>query len=104
MTKFDRSSIQYLLGRLDQRLRDRGVGCSIYVVGGVAIALTVADSRRTADLVALVSEAVVLEEARALGAEEGLPPTWLNESARPYVPPRPEEALVPGRRQGSMCM
>lgn len=100
VVELDLQRVQYLLGRLDQRLRDRGVGGSIYVVGGVAIALTVANSRRTADVDALVSEAVILEEARALGLEEGLPPTWLNENVRPYVPPRPEEALVRPKTPG----
>lgn len=98
--ELDRHRVLQLFDLLDARLRRRGVGGSIYVVGGVAIALTVADTRRTADLDALVSETAVLEEAQALAAEEGLPPSWLNENARPYIPPRPEEALVPRRPPG----
>lgn len=88
---FDKRRTEELLSLLDARLRARGVSASIYLVGGAAIALTVRDSRRTADLDVLVSDPVVLEEADALGVEQGLPPGWLNTSAAPWVPPRPPE-------------
>jgi len=39
---------------------------SVYVVGGAAIAVTVRDQRRTVDIDAVVSDQVVLEEARLL--------------------------------------
>ena len=50
------------------------------------------DSRRTADLDALMSDPVVQEEAEALGVEHGLPPGSLNTSAAPWIPSRPPEA------------
>lgn len=89
---FDRHRTEELLSLLDARLRARGVSASIYLVGGAAIALTVQDSRRTADVDVLVSDPVVLEEAEALGVEQGLPPGWLNTSSAPWIPPRPPEA------------
>jgi hypothetical protein len=97
---FERAEIERLLGLLDGRLRARGVAASVYVVGGAAIAVTVYDARRTMDVDALVSDRAVLEEARLLAELEGIPPTWLNENAKPWVPPRPAEATVTPARPG----
>ncbi len=97
---FDKDRTEELLRLLDERLRARGVSASIYLVGGAAIALTVHDSRRTADLDVRVSDPVVLEEAEALGADQGLPPGWLNTSAAPWIPPPPPEATGPPDRPG----
>lgn len=90
LVEFDKDRIEQLLAMLDARLRARGVATSVYLVGGAAIALTVHDSRRTQDVDAIVSDGVVMEEAALLADEEGLPPHWLNEAARPWIPPRPE--------------
>jgi hypothetical protein len=89
LVEFERDEIQRLLGLLDARLQKRGVPGSVYVVGGAAIAVTVYDARRTIDIDALVSDRVVLEEAELLAEAEGIPPGWLNENAKPWVPPRP---------------
>lgn len=97
---FDKNRTEELLRLLDERLRARGVAASLYLVGGAAIALTVHDTRRTADLDARVSDPVVLEEAEALADEHGLPPGWLNTSAAPWIPPRPAEATVPPDEPG----
>lgn len=88
LVQFDRTEIERLLGLLDERLRTRGVSGSVYVIGGAAIAVTVHDARRTLDVDVLVSDPLILEEARLLADAEGVPPTWLNDSARPWVPPR----------------
>lgn len=98
--EFERAEIQRLLGLLDGRLRERGVSASVYVVGGAAIAVTVYGARRTIDIDALVSDRAVLEEARILAESEGIPPTWLNENAKPWVPPRPAGATVDPKRPG----
>ena len=98
--EFERAEIVRLLGLLDGRLRARGVAASVYVVGGAAIAVTVHDARRTLDVDALVSDRVVMEEARLLAEAEGIPPTWLNENAKPWVPPRPAEATTTPTRPG----
>lgn len=100
LVEFERTEIERLLGLLDARLQKRGVPGSLYVVGGAAIAVTVYDARRTIDIDALASSPVVLEEARLLAEEEGIPPSWLNENARPWVPPRPQPATVPPTRPG----
>lgn len=98
--EFERAEIVRLLGLLDGRLRARGVAASVYVVGGAAIAVTVHDARRTLDVDALVSDRVVMEEARLLAEAEGIPPTWLNENAKPWVPLRPAEATTTPTRPG----
>jgi hypothetical protein len=99
-TQFDRAEIQRLLRLLDARLRRRGVGASVYVVGGAAIAVTVLDGRRTADVDAVASSPIVLEEARLLAEAEGVVPTWLSEAVRPWVPPRPEADAEPPHAPG----
>lgn len=97
---FDRQRTEELLGMLDVRLRDRGVAASVYVVGGAAIALTVNDARRTADIDAVVSHQAVMEEATALAVAEGLPPHWLNQNAKPWIPPRPRAARSRPKQPG----
>ncbi len=102
MTKvaFERDDIERLLGLLDVRLRARGVSGSVYVVGGACIAMTVSNDRRTLDIDALVSGEAVLEEARSLAETEGIPPNWLNDSASPWIPPRPAAATAPPKEPG----
>lgn len=87
MIEFAQEDVSRLLSELGSRLSDRGVAATVYVVGGAAIALTLSAGRRTADIDALVSDRVVIEEAQAMASEEGLPPNWLNSNAAPWVPP-----------------
>lgn len=83
-----------LLGELDARLRERGVAASVFVVGGAAIAATEARSRRlTEDVDALTHDEVVLEEAKAMARERGLPENWLNQDAKMWMPPLPAGVL-----------
>lgn len=98
--EFQAGEIQRLLGLLDARLRKRRLRASIYVVGGAAIAVTVMDSRRTVDIDAVASEATVMEEARLLADEQGIPTTWLNSAAGGWVPPRPPDAVAAPSRLG----
>ena len=100
LVQLDRPRIERLLGLLDERLRRRGVSGSVYVIGGAAIAVTVYDARRTLDVDVLVSDPVILEEARLLAEDEGVPPTWLNDNARPWVPPRPPGAEAHPKEPG----
>ena len=81
-----------LLGELDARLRRRGLAASIFVVGGAAIAASKARRDRvTEDVDAVTRDAVVLDEAKALARERGLPENWLNPNAGMWMPP-----LAPG--------
>jgi predicted nucleotidyltransferase len=84
----DREGIKEAFRRLGDRLAKRGVVADIYVFGGAAMALAYDSRRATRDVDALVKpHGVVVDEARAVGAELGLPSWWLNEQASSYVAP-----------------
>lgn len=85
----DRESIEDAFRRLGDRLAKRGVVADIYVFGGAAMALAYDSRRATRDVDALFKpHGIVLEEARAVAAELGLPSWWLNEQASSYAAPR----------------
>jgi predicted nucleotidyltransferase len=100
----DRAAVEQALRLLGDRLARRGVVADLYVFGGAAIALAYDGRRATRDIDAVFQpHGVVLDEARAVAAELGLPPWWLNEQASAYVAPEgdPEAPLVfdhPGLR------
>lgn len=98
--ELNRPRMQHLLALLDVRLKERGVRASIYVVGGAAITLSVHNDRRTRDIDVLASDSAVLEEAAAVARAEKMSPRWLNQAARPWIPPHPAIALPdrPGLR------
>jgi predicted nucleotidyltransferase len=84
----DRAAIEDAFRRLGERLAKRGVIADIYVFGGAAMALAYDSRRATRDVDALFKpHGIVLEEARAVGAELGFPRWWLNEQASSYVAP-----------------
>lgn len=88
-----RERIEELLAELDRRLRLRGAGATLYVVGGAAVAVTVADRRVTRDVDVAGIDVVLAEEARALASAQGLPPDWLNADAAPWIPPRVKDPV-----------
>jgi hypothetical protein len=84
----DRVAIERALGRLGDRLARRGVVADLYVFGGAALALAFDARRATRDIDAVFKpHGIVLEEARAVADELGLPQFWLNEQASAYVAP-----------------
>jgi len=84
----DRAAIGAAFGRLGDRLAHRGVVADIYVFGGAAMALAYDARRSTRDIDAIFKpHGIVLEEARAVADELGLPQWWLNEQASAYVAP-----------------
>lgn len=89
-----------LLAELNARLQDRAIAASVYVVGGAAMALAYGRDGATPDIDAIASHRAVAEEARAIAASQGLAEHWLNDSARPWVPPRPQSALRPPTEPG----
>jgi len=102
-TEFTAEEINALLYELGERLGQRGVAASIFVVGGAAIAANHAQRGRvTEDVDALTDESVVFEEARTLARERGLPENWLNRNAGMWMPPLPAGVLdrpaAPGLR------
>ncbi|SFO22870.1 DUF6036 family nucleotidyltransferase [Actinomadura madurae] len=84
----DRAALDDVFRKLGDRLVRRGVVADIYVVGGAAMALAYDARRSTRDIDAVFEpHGIVLDEARALARELGLPPWWLNEQASVYVAP-----------------
>jgi hypothetical protein len=84
----DRHAIEEAFRRLGDRLASRGVVADVYVFGGAALALAYDARRATRDIDAVFQpHGLVLEEARAVAGELGLPLWWLNEQASAYVAP-----------------
>jgi hypothetical protein len=84
----DRAAIEDAFRRLGDRLARRGVVADLYIFGGAAMALAYDARRATRDIDAVFQpHGVVLEEARGVADELGLPRWWLNEQASSYVAP-----------------
>jgi hypothetical protein len=84
----DRAAIEDAFRRLGDRLARRGVVADLYVFGGAAMALAYDARRSTRDIDAIFRpHGVVLDEARAVADELGLPQWRLNEQASVYVAP-----------------
>lgn len=84
----DRKGIEEAFRRLGERLARRGVVADIYVFGGAAMALAYDARRATRDIDAVFQpHGVVVDEARAVADELGLPGWWLNQQASVYVAP-----------------
>ncbi len=79
----DRSELERAFTALGERLRDRGVVADVFVVRGTAMAMAYDATRVTRDVDALFAPhgVVVLEEARVVAQEHGLPMRWLTEQA-----------------------
>jgi len=74
-----RRAIEEAFHRLGDRLVQRGVIADVYVFGGAAMALAYDARRATRDIDAVFKpHGIVLEEARIVASELGLPDWWLN--------------------------
>jgi uncharacterized nucleotidyltransferase DUF6036 len=81
-----RAELERAFSALGERLAHRGVVADIFVVGGAAMALAYDATRVTRDVDArFVPHGIVLEEARRVADNLGLPPWWLNEQATAYI-------------------
>lgn len=81
-----RAELERAFTALGERLVRRGVVADILVVGGAAMAMAYDATRVTRDVDSLfVPHGIVLEEARRVAADLGLPPWWLNEQASVYI-------------------
>jgi predicted nucleotidyltransferase len=84
----DRAGIEDAFRRLGDRLVRRGVVADLYIFGGAAMALVYDARRATRDIDAVFKpHGVVVEEARAVADELGLPHWWLNDQASVYIAP-----------------
>lgn len=92
----DRTQLERVFTALGDRLVRRGVVADLFVVGGAAMALAYDAVRVTRDVDAVfVPHGVVLDEARAVAKDLGLPPWWLNEQASVYISGQAD----PGKRR-----
>jgi hypothetical protein len=81
-----RAELERAFTHLGERLVRRGVVADIFVVGGAAMALAYDAARVTRDVDArFLPHGIVLEEARHVANDLGLPPWWLNEQASVYI-------------------
>jgi hypothetical protein len=88
-----RAELERAFTALGARLARRGAVADVFVVGGAAMALAYDATRVTRDVDArFVPHGIVLEEARRVADDLGLPPWWLK-SRRPPVSP---ERMTPG--------
>lgn len=99
----DRDEVLAALTAVGAKLHARGIQGDLYVVGGAAMALAY-DARRTTRDVDGVFEPkmLVYEAAGEVAAERGLPPDWLNDGVKGFLPgPDPHAGPVfelPGLR------
>jgi len=83
---FGRAEIERAFTALGERLARRGVVADVFVVGGAAMALAYDAARVTRDVNAVfMPHGIVLEEARKVADDLGLPYWWLNEQASVYI-------------------
>jgi len=85
---FGRAEIERAFTALGERLVGvrRGVVADVFVVGGAAMALAYDAARVTRDVDAVfMPHGIVLEEARKVADDLGLPYWWLNEQASVYI-------------------
>jgi hypothetical protein len=83
----DRDGVIKAFTALAERLHRRGVVADIYIVGGAAMTLAYDSRRATRDIDAVFEpHGIVLEEAREVARQLGLPPSWLNDQACVYMP------------------
>lgn len=92
----DRAQLERAFTALGERLASRGVVADIFIVGGAAMALAYDATRVTRDVDSLfVPHGIVLDEARNVAKDLGLPPWWLNEQASVYISGKDD----PGKRR-----
>jgi hypothetical protein len=81
-----RAELERTFSDLGERLAGRGVVADVFIVGGAAMALAYDAERVTRDVDARFSpHGIVLEEARNVADNPGLPYWWLNEQASVYI-------------------
>lgn len=84
---FDREQIRELLVALGADLDAHGLRGEVFLVGGAAMALAYSTRRATRDVDAVFEpKAEVAAAATRVAAERGLPPDWLNDAVKGFLP------------------
>ena len=87
MALMDRSAVLHAFDALAAALQRRGVDGRVYVVGGAAMALAYDHRRSTRDVHAVFApQAEVAAAVREVADDLGLPPDWLNDAVKGFVP------------------
>lgn len=91
-----RDRIRRLLAELGEELEAHGVQAEMFVVGGAALALAYNQRRMTADVDAVFEPKTVVYAAAARIAErhEDVPPDWLNDGVKGFLPGPDRNAIV----------
>lgn len=87
MSAMDRSSIEQALTELAGELRRESLHADVFVVGGAAITLAFEDRPATKDVDAVFTNPTrVRAAAERVGARLDLPPDWLNDGVKGFLP------------------
>jgi elongation factor P hydroxylase len=82
-----RDQITHALETLDEHLGAQGVRASLYLVGGAVMCLALNERAATKDVDAWFTEPeAVRAAARAVAEQLELPPDWLNDAAKAFIP------------------
>lgn len=96
--RFDKKAVEQAFGALSDRLRERGVRATVYIVGGAAMILAHRRSENTLDVDALMIDPreAVLNASREVARARGLAHDWLNDKVRsiPHIPRRPDSRAI----------
>ena len=96
--RFDKKAIEQAFDALSDRLRERGVRATVYIVGGAAMILAHRRSETTLDVDALIMDPrdTVLDAARVVGCACGRADDWLNDRVRTvqHMPRRPDKRAI----------
>ena len=81
-----------LLDTLSQRLQRKRTIARLYVIGGACMALAYGRGRSTRDIDARIDtgHGALIEAARDIARERGLPQSWLNDQATSAIPRGPD--------------
>ncbi len=82
--------LETAFGRLNELLRAKGIRGEICVVGGAAMVLAFNAREATKDVDAIFSPSQEIRDAaRKVAAELKLPPDWLNDGVKAFLPGNP---------------
>lgn len=94
---FDRNALHRLFDEVATELETRNAYGNLYVIGGSALALAYDDTRTTHDVDARIDgdHGEVVRAIRAVSIRHGLPSTWINEQATPFMPRQADHKATP---------
>ncbi len=91
-----RSQLEAALTALARRLERRGTTATVFIFGGAAMMLAFDARAATRDVDDIFQpHGIVLDEARAVADELGLPRYWLNDQGSSYLSATYERAATP---------